>query len=148
MEISHGRRTEETPRVIKRIKIKLGDVMTKILLVALALLFATAWLQAQDASQSGASDSAAASAQTTLQGCLQGADGSYMLTDKFGRTYQLGGDTSRPAAYVGREVQVTTSTPAAIAIASSAGAAESGAEQPILTVVHVKSVSGTCQAMQ
>ena len=72
--------------------------MARVLLLALTVLLSDAWLQSQD-TQSGASQTeSAASGQTTLQGCLQGSDGNYALTDKSGRTYQLRSKTSRPAA--------------------------------------------------
>lgn len=116
--------------------------MTKLFLFALTLLFPAALLQSQDTSQTGS----ASSSQGTVEGCLEGSDGNYTLTDKFGRTYQLGGETSTPAAYVGREVQITTSTPTSIAITSNAGAEEAGMQQPTLAVDHVKYLSGTCHS--
>jgi hypothetical protein len=88
----------------------------------------------------------AASGQTTLRGCLQSSDGNYGFRIN-PRTYQFRSKTSKPAAYVGREVQITTSTPTAIAIASSSGAEQSGAQRPVLTAKDVKQVLATCQSV-
>jgi hypothetical protein len=118
-----------------------GVAMTKLFLLAVVLLCAATLLQSQDVQITSTG-----SGQRTIAGCLDGADGNYTLTDRYGRTYQLGNETSAPAAYVGREVQVTTSTPAAVALANSVGGAEAAAEQPLLTVEAVKSLSGTCRS--
>ena len=114
--------------------------MTKMLLFALAMLAPVAFAQPQDESS--------AMSQRTLQGCVQGSDGNYTLTDKYGRIYQLGNETSKPAAYVGREVQIVTSIPASVAITSTAGAEESAAQAPTLMVEEMKQVAGTCQSGQ
>jgi hypothetical protein len=123
--------------------------MPRILLLALTLLLSAAWLQAQDqyGSQAGSSQTGtAASGQTTVQGCLQGADGNYTLTDKSGTTYQLQGDTKKLTAHVGHEVQITGSTSGASATSSSMGAQAGGAQQPTLTVQSMKHVSKACQS--
>jgi hypothetical protein len=115
--------------------------MAKTLLLALALLFPAAWLQAQDSSQEGT----AGSAQRTVEGCLQGSDGHYTITEKSGRTHGLLGDMSKLTAHIGHEVQITgTSGPGAIG--SGIGSDATGIDQPILTVGHVKDISGACQA--
>src|SRR6266566_2653463 len=64
--------------------------------LALALLLSAAWLQAQEQyPQTGSSEKGAtASGQTTVQGCLQGSDGNYTLTDNSRTTYQLQGDNT------------------------------------------------------
>jgi hypothetical protein len=119
--------------------------MPRILLLALTLLLSAAWLQAQDASQTGSSQTGtAASGQTTVQGCLQGSDGNYTLTDKSGTTYQLQGDTKKLSAHVGHEVQITGSTSGTSATGSAMGTQAGGAQQ--LTVQSMKHVSKTCQS--
>jgi hypothetical protein len=119
--------------------------MTKILLLALTFLIPAALLQAQDASQSASSQTGtAASGRTTVQGCLQGSDGNYTLTDKSGTTYQLQGDTSKLKAHVGHEVQITGSTSGTSATSSAMGTQAGGTQQPILTVQSMKHVSKTC----
>ncbi len=115
--------------------------MTKTLLFTLMLLFPATWLQAQDSSQVGT----AGSLPRTVQGCLQGSDGSYTLTEKSGRTYSLLGDMSKLTAHIGHEVQIAgTSGPGAIG--SAMGSDATGIDQPILTVGQVKDISGACQA--
>jgi hypothetical protein len=121
-------------------------LLTRILALAIALVLPAAWLQAQGASQAESRPAGiAASGQKTVQGCLQGSDGSYMLTDKSGRTYQLR-DNAKLTAHVGHEVRITTTTPNAIATGSSLGAEATATQQPILTVEQVEHVSGTCRA--
>lgn len=123
-----------------------SSTIIRKLLAALTLIFSTALLQSQDASQTAPSPKGtAAAAHATLEGCLTGSDGNYILTDKHGRTYQLQTDTSNLAAHVGHEVLVLTSTPAAIATTSAIGAEETAVQQPTLTVTEVKHVSGSCQ---
>ena len=114
--------------------------MPKPLLLALALLLPATWLQAQDSSQVGT----AGSVHRTVQGCLQGSDGNYTITEKSGRTYSLLGDLSKLTAHIGHEVQITgTSGPGAIG--SGIGSDATGIDQPILTVGQVKDISGACQ---
>jgi Protein of unknown function (DUF5818) len=121
--------------------------MTKILLLALALLIPAALLQAQDDSQTGSSQTGtSASGQTTVQGCLQGSDGNYTLTDKSGTTYQLQGDTKKLSAHVGHEVQITGSSSGTGATSSAMGTQAGGTQQPILTVKSMKHISKTCQS--
>jgi hypothetical protein len=123
--------------------------MPKTLLLALSLLVSGAWLQAQSQyPQTGSSQTgSSASGQTTVQGCLQGSDGNYTLTDKTGTTYQLQGDTSKLSAHVGHEVQITGSTTSAsTATTPPAGTATSASQQPTLTVQNVKHISKTCKS--
>ena len=131
--------------------------MSKTLMLALALQLSTAWLQAQEQyPQAGSSQTeATASGQTTVEGCLQGSDGNYTLTDNSGMTYQLQGDTSRLSAHVGHEVQITGTTSGAGATNPSAGAGTTnpttgtptaGAQQSTLTVQNMKHVSKTCKS--
>jgi uncharacterized protein DUF5818 len=123
--------------------------MSKVLMLALALLVSTAWLVAQDQSpQTGSQQSGAApSGQTTVKGCLQGSSGSYTLTADSGTTYQLQGDTSKLSEHVGHEVQITGSPSAAASPSStmspSAGTSAGGSQQT-LTVDNVKHISKSC----
>ena len=129
--------------------------MRKAMVLGSALLLCAALSFAQDSnstsspSQSGASatsGSASASSQTstsdqntstsgnTVQGCLSGTAGSYMLTDATGVTYQLQGDDSQFSANANKEVEVM-GTPGATASASASNApdgtpAGSGANGP------------------
>jgi hypothetical protein len=122
--------------------------MRKGLLGGAALLLCAAMSFAQDSNQtsstqSGASagnGSATASSQTsgadqnssnsgnTVQGCLSGSTGSYMLTDATGVTYQLQGDDTQLSGNVNKEVEVTGTLGATASASASnaAGAAPSG----------------------
>ncbi len=123
--------------------------MAKTLLLAISLLVSAAWLQAQSQyPQTGSRQTAtSASGQTTVQGCLQGSDGNYTLTDKSGTTYQLQGDTSKLSAHVGHEVQITGSTTSASTATSPTTGTPAGAtQQPTLTVQSMKHISKTCKS--
>ena len=123
--------------------------MAKTFLLAISLLVSAAWLQAQSQyPQTGSSQTgASASGQTTVQGCLQGSDGKYTLTDKNGTTYQLQGDTSKLSAHVGHEVQITGSTTSASSATSpTTGTPTSATRQPTLTVQNMKHISKTCKS--
>jgi Protein of unknown function (DUF5818) len=123
--------------------------VTKMLLFALALLVPAARLQSQDTSPAGSSQTeTAASDQITVEGCLQGTNGDYTLSDKSGSTYRLQGDTSNLSAHVGHEVQITGPTSGASAIIPSmATEAEGTPLRPALTVGHMKPVSEKCHAV-
>ena len=134
-----------------------GVSMSKTLMLALALLLSAAWLQAQEQyPQTGSSEKGAtASGQTTVQGCLQGSDGNYTLTDNSRTTYQLQGDTSKLSAHVGHEVEITGTTSGASATNPSAGtgttnpttgAPTAGAQPSTLTVQNMKHISKTCKS--
>ncbi len=81
---------------------------------------------------------------TTVQGCLSGSDGNYILTDKNGSMYQLTGDTAKLSEHVGHEIKVTgsSSTP------SSGGnnTDTMGASKQTLQVNSFKHISKTCQS--
>jgi uncharacterized protein DUF5818 len=123
--------------------------MTKILLLATALVCSAVWSQAQDqyGSQSGSSQTGATSSgKTTVEGCLQNSNGTYTLTDKSGTTYQLQGEGSKLSAHVGHEVKITGTTSGSSATSSSMGTQAGGTQQSTLTVESMKHVSKTCQA--
>ena len=122
--------------------------MAKKLLLIVGLLVSAAWLQAQSQyPETGSSQTEAASGQTTVQGCLQGSDGNYTLTDDTGTTYTLQGDTSKLSAHVGHEVQITGSTTAASSTTSpTTGTAAGATQQSTLTVQKMKHISETCKS--
>jgi Protein of unknown function (DUF5818) len=123
--------------------------MAKTFLLAISLLLSAAWLQAQSQyPQTGSTQSgASASGKTTVQGCLQGSDGNYTLTDKNGTTYQLQGDTSKLSAHLGHEVQITGSTTSAsTATSPTAGTPTGTTQQPTLTVQSMKHISKSCKS--
>ena len=95
--------------------------MVQKLMFALTLILATTWLMAQEPASQGSSSQAGTAAssgsgQTAVEGCLQGSNGSFTLTDKAGTTYQLQGDTSKLAEHVGHEVQITGTTSSAVGL--------------------------------
>jgi hypothetical protein len=107
---------------------------------------------AGQATQEKAADPAkqtATSQITTVQGCLsQSADG-FMLADKLGKNYQLGGNTSQLAALVGKEVQVTGRTiskgSAPGSMSSDSSAQPAGALAQI-SVSKVRKIADVCSA--
>ncbi len=84
-----------------------------------------------------------AGGDTTVQGCLSGSAGNYMLTDRNGTMYQLTGDTAKLSRHIGHEIKVTGST--------SSRAAEGGnttgtmGSKQALEVSSFKHISKTCQ---
>ena len=119
--------------------------MPKTLMLVLALLVSSAWMTAQEYPQTGASQTGnAAAGQNTIQGCLQGSNGSYTLKADSGTTYQLQGDTSMLSKHVGHEVQITGTPSGAGRSEASPNAGAAGEAQQALTVDNVKHVAKTC----
>ena len=119
--------------------------MHRLLMLALLLVTSAAWVQAQYSNpQSGMASDQSMSNHKTVEGCLQGSNGSYMLTATDGTTYQLSGDTSKLADHIGHEVQITGTTSAS-ATNSSAGAA-AGSSHQTLEVISMKHISTTCKS--
>jgi len=85
-----------------------------------------------------------------VEGCLQGSDGNFTLTDSSGTTYQLAGDTSKLTEHVGHEVRIKGSTSGASSsgagASAGAGAGASAGGQQTLTVESVKHVAKTCKS--
>lgn len=129
--------------------------MRQILFLSVLLLGAT-WAMAQSnepqtsPSHSTATTQSEASATSsggnvTVQGCLSGSDGNYMLTDKNGTTYQLSGDTAKLSEHVGHEIKVTGSKSAS-SMSPSGGGTETGASKQTLQVSSFKHISKTCSS--
>lgn len=130
--------------------------MPKTFMLALAMLCATAMVQAQDSPQNqqnrpssiggaanGQSDmSRGSGGQTSVEGCLQGSNGSYTITDSTGTTYQLTGETGKLSKHVGHEVEITGSTSGSSA--ANSGNTMSSGSQNSLKVQKVKMVSSSC----
>jgi hypothetical protein len=108
---------------------------------------------AGQATQEKAADPAkqtATSQITTVQGCLSKSADGFMLADKLGKNYQLGGNTSQLAALVGKEVQVTGRTisnggskPGSM---SSDGSAEPAGALAQISVSKVQKIADVCSA--
>jgi hypothetical protein len=94
--------------------------MRKAMLLSAAITLCAAMALAQDTPSAGASSQAGSAtsnaAQTntdqnmsgnSIQGCLTGTTGNYMLTDATGATYKVQGDESQLSANLNKQVEVT-----------------------------------------
>jgi hypothetical protein len=117
--------------------------MHKTLILASLFLLSAAWLQAQPANPS--SDKSAAS-DTTIEGCLQSANGHYTLTEKNGTVHRLSGYANKLSHHVGHEVKITGKPSVKTTDTTSWGTASSAVEQPVFDVSTVTHVADTCQA--
>jgi hypothetical protein len=134
----------------------MGGTMKKTILVFAAAACMSMFAAAQ--STAGSTNSTATPSNNptvTVDGCLSGSGGSYMLKDKSsGTTYALAGDTSKLAKHVGHEVKITgTASSSGASSSSAANAASSGdtssmAGQSTLTIASMKHVAATCSAGQ
>jgi hypothetical protein len=129
------------PQLVNPAKVQLEVVMRHGLLVLSVLLLASLWAAAQNPEQGSRSSAAG---QTTVEGCLSGSSGSYMLTDQNGTMYQLSGDTAKLSEHVGHEVKVSGTSSSGGGSEPSNGA--SGAAQQTLQVSSVKHISKTCKS--
>lgn len=131
--------------------------MRKTLLLSLFLLCAV-WAFAQTSStpsQTTSTTSSATSSQTTtstgnettVEGCLNGSNGNYTLTDSSGKTWQLSGDTSKWSEHVGHKIQVKgTTTPSTSSSGAAGASGTSGSSNETLNVTSMKHISPTCTA--
>jgi hypothetical protein len=138
--------------------------MKRTILVFAAVLCSGLWAFAQSDAQGYPSGQTAGAptastsngnATVTVDGCLSGSEGSYLLKDKAsGTTYNLTGNTSKLGAHVGHEVQITgTPSNAPSGVNSSASATSSGnasamAGQNSLRVSSMKHIATSCTAGQ
>lgn len=133
--------------------------MKKILMLSSILLLAAVCAMAQyggqdtsnqtNASQSSAIQNNADPNETTVQGCLSGSDGSYMLTDKSGTMYQIKGNTSKLQAHLGHTIIVTgtsKSASGADAATQSGSMSNPSDSHPTLMMSSFKHVSPTCSS--
>jgi hypothetical protein len=88
---------------------------------------------------------------TTVQGCLKGADGSFVLTSDSGTTYELVGDSHQLSRLAGMEVSVTGNHGSASDISTGesghTGLATSNptaGTAPTIQVMHAKKISSNC----
>ena len=124
-----------------------------LLLLSLGMLGASLALAqgASPAGQSAAPTNDPPASANSVQGCLSGADGNYMLTqDSTGTTYKLMGDENQLKKHVGHEVAITGELTGG---AGSAGAApdqgQAGSDSPAGTAIQVtdvKMISKTCSS--
>ena len=123
--------------------------MKNIYLVAATLLLSV-WACAptsspseqQPASQASSHAQAADKAQS-IEGCLASSNGSFTLTDKSGKTYQLASDTVKLGDHVGQTLRVWGAEKKAT---DPPGASSLAGGQPAFTVEKVKIVAPSCSA--
>ena len=116
--------------------------MYKTLVLLLVLLVSAAWVQAQAYPQAEPTQSTArAAGHMTVEGCLSGSEGNYILTADNGSSYQLTGNTAELKDHVGHEVQITGKT----SNSSAASSSTSNAQQAMLDVKSMKHISKTCK---
>ena len=128
--------------------------MRKLLLIP--VLLATTWALAQTSQTAPGQMGKGDASQTSVQGCLNGSNGNYTLTDKTGTTYQLTGSSADLKSHVGQQVQISgSSTPSAAggtggtgdtgtAGAAGAGSSSAASQAPQISVESVSKISDTC----
>jgi hypothetical protein len=98
------------------------------------------WAAGQSESESDANR--VSFAKATLEGCIDGAIGNYVLIDRAGASYRLAGNPEQLKAYVGDTVRVTgVVTP----VSQTPGAMSEGTEmRPTLSIVSLQKLSSVC----
>jgi hypothetical protein len=119
--------------------------MGKTLMLTLLLLISAVWLQAGSSSPSS-DKSKNSSDLTTIQGCLQIANGQYKLTESDATVHDLSGAAKQLAPHVGHEVELTGKLGTRTEDTTSAGGASSAIERPVFEVKSVKHMADTCKA--
>ncbi len=125
--------------------------MKKIYLLAATMLLSAILLVAQSSTQSYPQTSTSGSSdQTSIQGCLSGSSGNFMVTDSSGNAYKLQGDTSKLSDHVGQEVKIsgkdlssTASSGLPAGDKAPASAAQGGHS---FDVSDIQKVSDTCSS--
>jgi hypothetical protein len=115
--------------------------MRRIILLSSILLLSAVWAVAQYGSSSE-NGTETISIERSVEGCLDGAIGSYTLTDSAGASYRLTGDTEQLKPHVGETLKVTGMvTP----IVHEPGAMSEGTEtEPTLSIISFRRVSLLC----
>ena len=113
------------------------------LLLFSVLLLGMSWAVAQSYPKQDKTGSTGG--QATVKGCLSSNGGTYTLTDKNGKNFQLTGDTAKLSEHVGHEIKVTGTASSASASSSDATAGQTGAGQPTLEVTSFKHVAKSCE---
>ena len=107
------------------------------------LLLGTSWAAAQSYPSQGKAGNAGG--QETVKGCLSSTGGTYTLTDKSGKSFQLAGDTAKLTEHVGHEIKVTGNVSSASASSSDATTGQTGGGQPTLEVSSIKHIAKSCE---
>ena len=106
------------------------------------LLLCTSWTVALSNPSQGATGSTAG--QQNVIGCLSGSGGTYTLTAKNGKSYQLTGDTTKLSEHIGHEMKITGTVSSPSASSTNAMGKTSGKET--IDVTSFKHISKTCQS--
>jgi hypothetical protein len=117
--------------------------MRRGLLVLSVLLPASLWAAAQSSEQGSRTS---AGGQTTVEGCLSGSSGNYMLTDQNGTMYQLTGDTAKLSEHVGHEIKVSGTSSSASDSSTGTATGASGSAQQTIQFTSVKHIAKTCKS--
>lgn len=125
------------------------------LLFLSVLLLGASWAMAQssqgqvDPNETSPSQKSSVNAggDTTVQGCLSGSDGNYMLTAKDGTTYHLTGDTAKLSEHVGHEIKVSGTSASSTKTSGdeTSGGNMGNSSKQTLQVSSVKHVSKSCE---
>ena len=126
--------------------------MRRLVVLFSVLLLGACLAAAQDTSDksspySPTQASKDAGGQGTVEGCLSGTSGNYMLNDKNGNTYKLTGDTAKLSEHVGHEVKVTGTASSASPSGGETTTGTPGAASATQTleVSSVQHLSKTCE---
>lgn len=110
--------------------------MKRIYMATAALLLSATLMPASSMMAAQNQDQDKQKTDTTIQGCLGGAGGSYTLTDKGGKNYQLDGEAAKLGDHVGHEVQL---------IGTQSGGGDSSSSAPAtFTVKKLKMLAASC----
>lgn len=130
--------------------------MKKMLLLVTLGIFSASFALAQDSSTAGqvaTPGSNTAAGVSTVQGCLSGGDGNYLLTeDGTGATYKLMGAEPQLKKHMGHEVAVTgqsTTDSGSQAAATDQGQAQQPANSSggtTIQVTNVKMIAKQCHS--
>jgi hypothetical protein len=119
------------------------------MLMTIALVCASVAFAQGQSTQTSDQSSGTGAGDSTIQGCLSGSDGNYMLTvDGTGTMYKLSGKESKLKDHVGHEVAVTGQMSAAEGSAASQqdqgqGTSSTGSSS-VIQVSEVKMISKHC----
>lgn len=111
------------------------------LLLFSVLLLCTSWAVAQSYPSQGATGNT--TGQQNVVGCLSSSGGTYTLTAKNGKSYQLTGDTAKLSEHVGHEMKITGTVSSPSASSTDTMGKTSGEET--IDVTSFKHISKTCQ---
>ena len=115
--------------------------MRRIILLSSILLLSAAWAVAQYSSSSD-NETSTTSKEMAVDGCLDGAIGSYTLTDFSGASYRLTGSTEQLKSHVGETVQVTGKFTPVVHV--PAAMSEGTETRPTLSVISLRQLSAVC----